>query len=1180
MLQRGQTSRFLLPPFLLFVASLAEELKVSYRIAEELPKDTFIGNPSLDLRLSHYEQDLTYKLMASTAPDTTPPLVRVDSHTGELYTSAHKIDREALCPDAFADVDCSLNIQLGVLSVKPGPFFKLIDVRISVEDVNDNAPAFQKPVLTLAVPENAVAGKRFAIPPAIDPDRGSNSVRRYELLPPPDMATESAFELSVKENADGEKLPYLVVRQSLDREQRQKYEMRIRAEDGGSPLGSVTAVLMINVTDVNDNSPVFDQSEVSVEIPENSPVGTPVVRMHATDRDLGANAEVMYHFHGPGGTSALAAHRLFRMDPSSGLITVNGALDREKGSIYRLIVLATDKGPEPIPSTATVSVIVTDVNDNPPSIEIRDIVAPINGIIYISEAAHVNLPVALISVSDPDVSANGAVTCYINNADVPFQLKKLTYPNQYLLETKEPLDYETQNEYSVQVVAMDSGVPSLAKTASVTVRLTDVNDNAPVFTESLYEVSVPENNALGKHLVTLSATDRDTEQNADIIYSLGSDAPAMFLMDPSTGVITLTDILDREKNSHYKFTVVAKDQGVPSLEGNSTVVVNVLDVNDNRPHFSLAEFDFYVHENLPKHSTVGMVTVADADEGDNGRVRLSILKNDDRRHFSIDEDSGMIRSNVALDREQRHYYVIEVQASDTGEPVWSSTVQVVIHVMDMNDNAPTVLIPLSNSTYIFLPPSTPPGSKVADVMAVDNDVELNAQLRYGIVGGNPHGLFRINPIIGNITLIEPLARDHYGLHRLVVRVSDTGSSLQNHAVVMVHLFINDTLDNATYVELLILGSVQTPIETDVAGFGRRNQEDSKVLLIAAVLAGILGVFLIVPLGVLVHRCYYNRQKGGGGVIGRGKHGGQEWLSPTQENKYVSNCKNSKKGEKKKKKQANGAPFSIAIEATKNSDDPTYQTINEAMSWGHESDAPSPIYGLSSGGGDGVASTFKPTPSKSVGTGGAESPDLARHYRSTSPVTPVTLPATQQTPTGSKKYGVIQELPVANTFVGSGGAGSVAADCMSSKRSSISSEHCSHSENECISQSGGNGGAGNSKTLPRYPRPQPQRRVKFTLEGEYASAHPTCTDEGFGEGSDAMVSGLRAPPVVPGLASAASNGCYYQLTPLIDETHERSTPDGSIGESEHQEHAASATREVHSGGRVCIGASNLHRRRIW
>ncbi|XP_061408402.1 protocadherin-9-like isoform X2 [Lethenteron reissneri] len=1230
----------LLVPLLLLLLlsrlSSAEEFKVSYRVAEELREGAFIGNPSVDLRLADYNLELTYKVMLSKAEDAAPPLVRVNPRTGELFAAGRKMDREALCGGQDPGDECHVDVQVGVLPVLPGPFFKLIEVRINVEDINDNAPAFAAPVLTVSVPENAPAGKRFPIQPANDPDSEANGVRRYELLPS-DPATVSTFELSVTETADGEKVPYLVVRKSLDREERQLYEMNLRAVDGGSPPHSGSAVLRINVTDTNDNSPVFDQAEVNVEIPENSPVGTHVVQLHASDRDAGSNAEVVYRLgtSTSGAGSGQGGKRLFRLDQNSGLVTVNGLLNREESPVYRIIILATDKGPEPVPATATVTVTVTDVNDNSPTIEIRDIVAPVNGVIYISEASHVNLPVALITVSDPDIGANGAVTCYIYNPEVPFQLKKLTYPNQYLLETRETLDYETKNEYVVQIKAADAGATSLSRTMSVTIKLLDSNDNAPVFTEPTYKVSVPENNVIGKHLITVSATDRDMDKNAEMVYFLGPDAPTMFHMDPETGIISLTEQLDREKKSNYSFTILAKDQGIPVLEGNATVIVNVLDVNDNRPRFSLAEFDFYVNENVPKHSTVGMVTVADSDEGENGRVRLSILGTDNRQLFSIDPESGMIRSNVGFDREQRHYYVLEVQATDGGEPVRSSTVKVVIHVMDINDNSPIVLMPPSNTTYKFVVPRTLPGTIVTEVSAVDNDAEINAELRYHIVGGNPHNLFHIDPVIGNITLMEPLTETHHGLHRLVVRVSDIGIAVQHHAVALVHVFVNETLENATYIEWLIAGSLQTPLDTDVAGFGRREQEDNKVLLLAAVLAGVLGVALIVLLGVLVHRCYCNRRKGGGGGIVRAKHGGQEWLSPTQEKKHSNGGKNNKKSDnRKKKKHANGAPFSIAIEASKNSEDPTYQTINEAMSWGHESDAPSPIYGLGGGGGggDGVATTFKPGSSSGTvggggsgggggggggsnggGGGGSESPDLARHYRSTSPVTPVSLPqATQQTPTAGKKYGVIQELPVANTFVGSGGSGvggvggagngacagggNGGNDCMSSKRSSISSEHYSHSETECSSQSGGNnssgggggggggcggGGGGNNKGGGQRYNRQPQRRVKFTLDGEcYGSSQQSCADSGLGDTSDggpplgpAMAyrpGGITGAAMELGSGPAGSGGgaehgpglpgggggcCYYQLTPLTDEGHERSTPDGSIGEIEHLEHGS-------------------------
>lgn len=387
---------------------------------------------------------------------------------------------------------------------------------------------------------------------------------------------------------------------------------------------------------------------------------------------------------------------------------------------------------------------------------------------------------------------------------------------KYFLHTSALLDYEATKEYSVTIVAVDSGSPSLSSNSSLMVRVVDINDHAPVFAQSVVEVHFAENNSPGERVVTVVATDADSGKNAEIAYSLDPAAAGPFYIDADNGDIRATGVLDREQRERYELRVIAKDKGTPSLQGSATVVIQVTDRNDNAPKFVQEIFTFYVKENLLANSPVGMVTVTDADEGENAELSLFVEMdgaderktgekvdgedggNEQEQVFSIENNTGTIFSSASFDREKLSTYTFRVRAVDGGEPRKTATATVSLFVTDENDNAPSITSP-SNDSYTLLPPASSARTIVRTVTAIDSDTGLNADLHYALVGGNPYRLFEIGHSNGVITLAEPLERRHRGLHRLVVRVNDSGiPSLC--ATGLVHIFINDSLANASLVD--------------------------------------------------------------------------------------------------------------------------------------------------------------------------------------------------------------------------------------------------------------------------------------------------------------------------------------------------------------------------------------------
>ncbi|XP_032878929.1 protocadherin-9 isoform X3 [Amblyraja radiata] len=1014
-------------------SALAQELV--YTIQEELPENILLGNIPRDLNISRLNAatgssaNLIYRLVSKAGE---VPLLRVSSSTGEIFTTANRVDREKLCAGTYTDTDCFFEVEVVIL---PNDHFRLVKIKVVVRDVNDNAPMFPSPVINISIPENTLVNSRFPVPSATDPDTGSNGVQRYQLL-----NGQGAYGLDVVESPEGEKWPQLIVQRSLDREQKDTYVMKIKVEDGGSPQKSSTAILQVTVSDVNDNRPVFKESQLEVRLPENAPLGTSVIQLHATDADVGSNAQVRYLFS-PQVSAAVRRH--FALNSTAGLITVQRALDREETSLHKMTVLATDGSSSP--ARATVTVNVTDVNDNPPTIDIRYIISPINGTVYLSEKDPVNTKIALITVSDKDTDVNGRVVCYIEK-EVPFHLKAV-YDNQYLLETSALLDYESTRDYSFRIVASDSGKPSLNQSALVRVRLEDENDNPPVFNQPVIELSVAENNHRGLYLTTISATDEDSGKNAEIVYQLGPNASS-FDLDRKTGVLTASRVFDREEQERYIFTVTARDSGNPPLQSQAAVIVTILDENDNNPKFTHNHFQFFVSENLPKYSTVGVITVTDADAGENAEVMASVVGDND--NFILHPVNGVIRSNVSFDRELQSSYTFEVKAIDRGRPVRTSIAKVTINVIDVNDNSPVVIYPPSNTSFKLVPLSAIPGSVVAEVFAVDVDTGMNAELKYSIVSGNTKGLFRIDPVTGNITLEEKPAVADQGLHRLVVNISDLGYPKPLHTLVLVYLYVNDTISNASYINELIRRTMETPLDKNIGDSTQPWQNEDYLTIMIAIVAGAMVVIVVIFVTVLV-RCRQSRFK----ATQRNKQGA-EWMSPNQESKQ-----NKKKKRKKRKSPKSSLLNFVTIEESK-PDDPAHEPINGTIT------LPAELEEQTIGRFDWNTTpptTFKPS-----------SPDLARHYKSGSPQPSFHLKP--DTPVSAKKHHVIQELPLDNTFVGG-------CDTLS-KRSSTSSDHFSASE--CSSQGG-------FKTKGPLHTRQSQRRVTFHLPD---GSQESCSDSGLGD----------------------------------------------------------------------------------
>ncbi|NWV98296.1 PCDGD protein, partial [Machaerirhynchus nigripectus] len=310
--------------------------------------------------------------------------------------------------------------------------------------------------------EWTLPGARFPLETAQDADAGSNSLLTYQLTSNP------SFSLALKESTDGSKQPELVLERALDREKQNSFELVLTALDGGDPVRSGTVQVRINVTDANDNPPVFSKSAYEARVPENLPVGSLVMRVVATDADAGTNGRVFYSFgNAPDGILAL-----FAVDSNSGEIRTVGPLDFEEKSKYVFGLEARDGGG--LNAHCKVQIDITDENDNAPEITILSLSSPV------PEDAPAGTVVALLKVRDRDSGENGQVSCELSG-EAPLSIVASSGGSYKVLVLAKALDREEAAFHELVLRAIDGGDPARTGTAQIRVAVVDANDNAPVF---------------------------------------------------------------------------------------------------------------------------------------------------------------------------------------------------------------------------------------------------------------------------------------------------------------------------------------------------------------------------------------------------------------------------------------------------------------------------------------------------------------------------------------------------------------------------------------------------------------------------------------------------------------------------------------------------------------------------
>lgn len=795
-----------------------EILERRYSLVEEPDIGTYVGNVITDSDLrSLYSPEVLDMLQLRFLRQSHSSVFLLDGSTGVVRT-ANRIDRETICPGFDS---CVLRVDV---AIQPIQFFRIIRLFISIEDINDNSPRFTDDEVTLDVLETVAIGTGLALPVAFDPDSRPFSVQGYELLRPVD----SMDLRQLRRGNESVELRLVIIR-PLDRESVARYHVTVRATDGGHPPRYGSLKVIVNVIDVNDNSPVFDAESYRATIVENSPLLAPVVKVHAVDGDAGLNGHVVYEMTS---LTATSYGHLFGIENATGQIYVNGRIDFEEREVFDLVVVARDLGPDSVPRTVPVVVQVLDENDNAPEISI-DTLSSLPGRAEVVECGPVGMFVAHVTVVDHDTgSENGRFNCSLD--DPHFRLTKV-YETEFHILTAVVLDREQQAYFQLSIVCRDfGGEEAQESVAQLSVGVTDVNDHDPVFQRSSYYGDLIENNYVGAIIFHVNASDRDEGLNAELRFSVEGEGANAFQVDQSSGAVKALVSFDRELVQQVRFRIVVRDSGSPSRSASASGFVSIVDVNDERPQFIREAYYFRIEENEPKGRSVGTVKAEDEDSGLYGQLTYGLMSSPTSEMFSIDPGTGQIATDQPLDRETHYVHNLVVMATDTATPSLTGTCAVVIQVADSNDNRPEFDSTLRTNNTFHVSTHAPRGHMVTRVVARDADAGSNATISYEISSESGRDeLFSIDSDLGVVYVTESLLTMDGEFRELKIIAKDGG---------------NPPLASLVFIYVAINGSVMMMSSSVVPGLSQSAsiivRYNLAIVLVLSVISGLITICLI------------------------------------------------------------------------------------------------------------------------------------------------------------------------------------------------------------------------------------------------------------------------------------------------------------------------------------------------
>ncbi len=665
------------------------------------------------------------------------------ARTGNL-TLSDKVDREEISV---------FNLTVAATDRGVPPLTSFATVLVWIDDANDNPPIFDQALYNASVSESDSVGKFIILIKATDADSGLHGIFDFTLLSEGNL--NNSFQITTTGN--------ITLSNIIDYEQSNVFNLTVTATDRGVPPLTSFVTVIVRVEDINDNAPVFKQSLYNASVSEDESIGTFVVEVKATDADSEFFATINYTLLAGNTDNSFEINQ-------AGNISLSNVLDREQISLFNISVAATDRGTPPFSSVTTVIVRVEDINDNAPIFKQSIYNASV------SENASLGTFIVKVEAEDADSGVLASTinyTLWSGNTNNSFEITQSG--NIFLFNL---IDREQISLFNLTVAATDRGTPPLTSFVTVKVRVEDINDNAPVFKQSLYNTSASEDDSIGTFVVKVEATDADSWDQAIVDFSLLVDGSFNNSFQISNlGNLTLSTTIDREHNSLYNLTVVATDRGTPPLTSFATVIVTVKDINDNPPIFNRQLYNSSVSEGASLGRVVVPVEATDADSGLNAIFYFELLSEGNYNNaFNITRNGNIILSN-GIDREQISMYSLTVTAADMGEPPFTSSAMISITVEDINDNPP-IFIPVNQIFYIS---ENADPMEIVNVSATDNDspLSLNSRITFSLdimeVFENTFNLTQVDNSNAVLALTEYLDFETLNLYMFQVVATDHGS---------------------------------------------------------------------------------------------------------------------------------------------------------------------------------------------------------------------------------------------------------------------------------------------------------------------------------------------------------------------------------------------------------------------
>ncbi|CAF3254774.1 unnamed protein product [Rotaria socialis] len=664
-------------------------------------------------------------------------------------TVKRRLDREDLCRLGICSCsnECLLKLEINALS---DTYTHIIYVPIIIIDENDNFCFFSNDIYYLNISENVPINTRLVLPIAHDPDQTPNNVQSYLIVP----NNYSEFRL------DNQFSPSMIIMKELDRESCDKYYFNFCAYEGiENQKRSCCTTVVLTITDINDNSPKFQQDQHSpliIKVSELSPIDTELIQMKAFDPDEGLNGQIRYTFSKWTQNDATII-KIFNLNPLNGSITLLKQLDYEERNNYELQIQAKDSGSNAIPTYATLIIQVIDENDCTPEIftfSPADVQLINNSIIYILENISLGTPILYVTVSDCDSNENGRVAMkLISSFDTtsPVQLEQVT-DNTYVIKTKILLDREQNSFHSFTLLTYDHGHPQRSIESQFELQLIDVNDCSPIFENSTnYSFYIDENNEenLILHTVEIYDPDEDDHLTLKLKFNNKQDYNNIFQLNEKNQLIILKR-LDYEKQSSYEFSILAED-----AMGHKTfvpIVIHLNDLNDNPVQFSKKFTQFQLEENQNNHTFLGHIQAEDEDENDEIIYKIHSEDLNQTKNFIELKSNGDLYTKISFNREKINKLKFRIIANDS---LHTDLISIEILVLDQNDNKPTMI---SRSPYCYIYNKTNSNENIRiDLESYDPDEDDNGNVSFSLV--NPSSM-EITLLSNGTLIVPPLFQEY------------------------------------------------------------------------------------------------------------------------------------------------------------------------------------------------------------------------------------------------------------------------------------------------------------------------------------------------------------------------------------------------------------------------------------